>query len=77
MSNSSAEANRDSALESFIEKVRQDEDLRSRIKSALNQDDVIEIASSYGYEFDSITILRRWSLHTDFSQDTWMGWFEE
>ena len=57
--------------------VRQDPDLKAQIKSAINQDEVIAIAASKGYEFDSSTILRRWSKHTDFTQDTWMGWFDE
>ena len=67
----------DEYLEKFIKMVRQDPDLKAQIKSAINQDEVIAIAASKGYKFDSSTILRRWSKHTDFTQDTWMGWFDE
>ena len=77
MADSSSNAMQDVSLESFITMVRQDPDLKAEIKAALNQDDVIAIAASKGYEFDSSTILRRWSKHTDFTQDTWMGWFDE
>ena len=70
-------AQKDAVLESFITLVRNDSDLQSQVKSALNQDQVIDIAASLGYSFDSTTILRKWSKHTDFSQDTWMGWFGE
>ena len=77
MTDSSSNVKQDLSLESFIAMVRQDPDLKSEIKAALNQDDVIAIAASKGYEFDSSTILRRWSKHTDFTQDTWMGWFDE
>lgn len=77
MTDSSSNVKQDLSLESFITIVRQDPDLKAEIKAALNQDDVIAIAASKGYEFDSSTILRRWSKHTDFTQDTWMGWFDE
>tara|TARA_B100001758_G_C17761780_1_gene280560 strand:+ start:50 stop:295 length:246 start_codon:yes stop_codon:yes gene_type:complete len=70
-------ANQDNALEAFIALVRQDPDLKAQIKAALNQDQVIDIAAANGFNIDSATILRKWSQHTDFSQDTWMGWFEE
>ena len=72
-----SENQKDAALNSFIDLVRQDSELKDEIKAALNQEQVIAIASSRGFEFDSMTILRRWSQHTDFTQDTWMGWFEE
>ena len=77
MSSSAADAEKDSILESFISLAHQDETLKDEIKAALNQDQVIAIAATRGYVFDSLTILRRWSKHNDFSQDTWMGWFSE
>ncbi len=77
MADSSSSVKQDLSLESFIALVRQDPDLKAEIKAALNQDEVISIAASRGYDFDSLTILRRWSKHTDFTQDTWMGWFDE
>ena len=67
----------DSNLESFISLVLSDEQLKSEIKSALNQDQVIAIAASRGYQFDSSAILRKWSKHTNFTGDTWMGWFDD
>ena len=70
-------SNQDQVLEDFIALVRQEPDLKAQIKAALNQDQVIEIAASNGFDIDSSAILRKWSKHTDFSQDTWMGWFEE
>ena len=67
----------DTNLEAFISLVLSDNELKSEIKSALNQDQVIAIAASRGYEFDSSAILRKWSKHTDFAGDTWMGWFDD
>ncbi len=77
MTDSPSNVRKDLSLESFIALVRQDPDLKAEIKAALNQDEVISIAVSRGYDFDSLTILRRWSKYTDFTQDTWMGWFDE
>ena len=77
MTGSDLSANQDQVLEAFIALVRQNSDLKAQIKAALNQDQVIEIAASNGFDIDSSAILRKWSKHTDFSQDTWMGWFEE
>ena len=77
MTGSALSANQDQVLEAFIDLVRQNSDLKAQIKAALNQDQVIEIAASNGFDIDSSAILRKWSKHTDFSQDTWMGWFEE
>ena len=77
MTDSSSNVKQDLSLQSFITMVRRDPTLTAEIKAALNQDDVIAIAASMGYEFDSSTILRRWSKHTDFTKDTWMGWFDE
>ena len=77
MTGSSLSANQDQVLEAFINQVRQNPDLKAQIKAALNQDQVIKIAAANGFDIDSSAILRKWSKHTDFSQDTWMGWFEE
>ena len=77
MTGSPLSANQDQVLEAFINQVRQNPGLKAQIKAALNQDQVIEIASANGFDIDSSAILRKWSKHTDFSQDTWMGWFEE
>ena len=72
-----SEVQQDAVLNSFIDLAREDQALKAEIKAALNQEQVIAIAASRGYEFDSLTILRKWSQHTDFSKDTWMGWFED
>ncbi|WP_115080308.1 Nif11-like leader peptide family natural product precursor [Synechococcus sp. N32] len=77
MNGSALSANQDQVLEDFIALVRQKPDLKAQIKAALNQDQVIDIAAANGFDIDSSAILRKWSKHTDFSQDTWMGWFEE
>ena len=77
MTGSALSANQDQVLEAFIAMVREKPALKAQIKAALNQDQVIEIASANGFDIDSGAILRKWSKHTDFSQDTWMGWFEE
>ena len=77
MTGSALSANQDQVLEAFITLVRQSPDLKAQIKAALNQDQVIDIAAANGFDIDSSAILRKWSKHTDFSQDTWMGWFEE
>ena len=77
MTGSALSASQDQVLEAFIALVRQNSDLKAQIKAALNQDQVIEIAASNGFDIDSSAILRKWSKHTDFSQDTWMGWLEE
>ena len=77
MTGSALSTNQDQVLEAFIALVRQNSDLKAQIKAALNQDQVIEIAAANGFDIDSSAILRKWSKHTDFTQDTWMGWFEE
>ena len=77
MTGSALSENQDQVLEDFIALVRQKPDLKAQIKAALNQDQVIDIAAANGFDIDSSAILRKWSKHTDFSQDTWMGWFEE
>ena len=51
-----SEIQKDSVLNSFIELVREDKALKAEIKAALNQEQVIAIAASRGYEFDSLTI---------------------
>ena len=77
MTGSALSANQDQVLEAFINLVRQSPDLKAQIKAALNQDQVIDIAAANGFYIDSSAILIKWSKHTDFSQDTLMGWFEE
>ena len=77
MTLSASDAEKDSILESFITFARGNQEVKDEIKAALNQAQVIDIAASRGYVFDSLTILRRWSKHTDFSKDTWMGWFSD
>ena len=77
MTGSALSANQDQVLEAFINLVRQSPDLKAQIKAALNQDQVIDIAAANGFYIDSSAILRKWSKHTDFSQDTWMGGIEE
>ena len=77
MTGSALSASQDQALEAFIALVREKPDLKAQIKAALNQDQVIEIAAANGFDIDSAAILRKWSKHTDFTQDTWMGWFED
>ena len=71
------ESEQDAALEAFIAVVKQQSDLKDRVKSARNQDEVIELAQSMGYSIDSLTLLRRWSQVSDFSKPTWFGWFDD
>ena len=68
---------KDQILESFIKLAQTDEQLKEEIKSSRNQDELIELAIQRGYHIDSLTLLRKWSEHTDFSQPTWMGWFSD
>ena len=77
MQSSDSLSSQDSNLDAFIALVLRDSNLKSEIKSAINQDQVIAIAASRGYVFDSSAILRKWSKHTDFGNDTWMGWFDD
>ena len=77
MQSSDSLSSQDSNLDAFIALVLSDSNLKSEIKSAINQDQVIAIAASRGYVFDSSAILRKWSKHTDFGNDTWMGWFDD
>ena len=50
---SASDSDKDSILEAFIACAKSDQGLRDEIKAALNQDQVIEIAASRGYAFDS------------------------
>ena len=77
MQSSDSLTSQDFNLDAFIALVLSDSNLKSEIKSAINQDQVIAIAASRGYVFDSSAILRKWSKHTDFGNDTWMGWFDD
>ena len=77
MQSSDTLSSQDSNLDAFIALVLSDSNLKTEIKSAINQDQVIAIAASRGYVFDSSAILRKWSKHTDFGNDTWMGWFDD
>ena len=77
MQSSDSLTSQDSNLDAFIALVLSDSNLKSEIKSAINQDQVIAIAASRGYVFDSSAILRKWSKHTDFGNDTWMSWFDD
>ena len=72
-----SDAEQDQVLEQFIALAKADQGLQDEIKSALNQDQVIDIAAQRGFVVDPLAILRKWSQHTDFSKPTWMGWFSE
>lgn len=77
MTPSLTDAEQDQLLQRFIELARSDSSLRTLIKEARNQDEIIAIAYERGFPFDSMALLRQWSQHTDFSKPTWMGWFNE
>ena len=64
-------------LKDFIQLAQNDSQLKEEIKSSRNQDELIAIAEQRGFHFDSLTLLRKWSEHTYFSQPTWMGWFTD
>ena len=70
------DADKDQLLIGFIEVARQDATLQQQIKDAKNDSEIIELASGLGYPFDSLTLPRKWSQHTDFSKPTWFGWFQ-
>ncbi len=72
-----SDSEQDHALQQFIALARSDSEVRELIKQARNQDEVIDIAHERDFNFDSMALLRQWSQHTDFSQPTWMGWFNE
>ena len=72
-----SDAEQDQLLEQFIALARSDQSLRDEIKAALNQDEIISIAQARGFSLDSLSILRKWSKHSDFSKPTWLGWFED
>ena len=72
-----SDADKDQLLVRFIELARNDQQLKQQIKDAKNDSEILELAESLGYPFDSLTLLRQWSQHTDFSKPTWFGWFQE
>ena len=67
---------KDKLLEDFIALARQDQSLQQKIRDARNDTEILEIANSHGFAIDSMTLLKKWSQHTDFSKPTWQGWFE-
>ena len=68
--------NMDLILEEFIKLSRENSHIQDQIKAAKNESEILEIVRAHGFLIDSITLLRRWSKHTDFSKPTWMGWFD-
>ena len=72
-----SDSQKDQILNDFIQIAQNDSQLKEEIKSSRNQDELLAIAEQRGYHFDSLTLLRKWSEHTDFSQPTWMGWFSD
>ena len=68
--------NMDLVLEEFIKLARENSHIQDQIKAAKNESEILEIVRAHGFLIDSITLLRRWSKHTDFSKPTWMGWFD-
>ena len=71
------DAEKDAALDSFIQLLKSRNDLKDLVKAARNQDEVIDLAVAQGFGIDSLTLLRRWSKVSDFSKPTWFGWFDE
>ena len=72
-----SDSQKDQILKDFIHLAQNDGELKDEIKSSRNQDELIALAEQRGYHFDSLTLLRQWSEHTDFSKPTWMGWFAD
>ena len=72
-----SDSQKDQILKDFIQLAQNDGELKDEIKSSRNQDELIALAEERGFHFDSLTLLRKWSEHTDFSQPTWMGWFAD
>ena len=72
-----SDSQKDQILKDFIQLAQNDSQLKEEIKSSRNQDELVAIAEQRGYHFDSLTLLRKWSEHTDFSQPTWMGCFAD
>ncbi|MFL0769833.1 MAG: Nif11-like leader peptide family natural product precursor [Prochlorococcus sp.] len=70
------QATKDLALDQFICLAKENHELLEQIKLAKHEDEVLQLAESKGYIFDSMTMLRKWSQHTDFSKPTWFGWFQ-
>lgn len=67
---------KDQLLDNFIALARQDQTLQQQIREARNNSEILEIANARGYTIDSMTLLKKWSQHTDFSKPTWLGWFD-
>ena len=74
--NVSTDDNKDQLLENFIALARQDPTLKDQIREARNDSEILEIANERGFAIDSMTLLKKWSQHTDFSKPTWLGWFD-
>ena len=72
-----SDSQKDQILKDFIQLAQNDSQLKDEIKSSRNQDELIALAEERGFHFDSLTLLRKCSEHTDFSQPTWMGWFSD
>ena len=72
-----SDSQKDQILNDFIQLAQNDSLLKEEIKSSRNQDELLAIAEQRGYHFDSLTMLRKWSEHTDLSQTTWMGWISD
>ena len=72
-----SDSQKDQILKDFIQLAQNDSQLKDEIKSSRNQDELIALAEERGFHFDSLTLLRKWSEHTYFSQPTWMGWFSD
>ena len=71
------EADTEKALDLFILEINRKGDLKAKIKDCRNQDEVINIAKEYGFNIDSLAILKKWGKVTDFSKPTWFGWFND
>ena len=77
MNSSLSDSQKDQILKDFIQLAQNDGQLKEEIKSSRNQDELIALAEERGFHFYSLTLLSKWSEHTDFSQPTWMGWFTD
>ena len=60
----------------FVALAKSDFELREKIRAARNDGEIIDIAASLGFQINSMTLLRQWSKHKDFTKPTWLGWFE-
>ena len=72
----SSSQSKDQILEDFIALARQNSALQQQIREARNNTEILELANQNGFPFDSMTLLKKWSQHTDFSKPTWLGWFD-